>query len=82
MYVSPPFTGPEAEARLNIASHRFRPVSLFQRYSESSEDWDPVEECQQCHVLADSERSRYPCGAAPPALKFDEWFSKKTKKSA
>ena len=82
MYVSPPFNGTETEARRNVASHSFLPVDLYERYSESSEDWSPVSECQQCHVLATSERSRYPCGAAPEALKLDAWFSQKTKKSA
>ena len=82
MYFSPPFTGPELEARRNMASHSFRSVHFHQRYPESDENWAPVDECERCHVLADSERSRYPCGAAPNPLKLDEWFSKKSKKSA
>mgnify|MGYP001158678796 CR=1 FL=1 len=71
-YFSPPFTGPEEEARHNKASHTWQTVHLYQRYPEASEDWTPVDECNKCGVLSKSERSRYACGAAPEAEKFRE----------
>jgi hypothetical protein len=72
VYYSPPFSGSEVEARRNVASHTWRTVHLHQRYSEASENWDPVDECHKCGVLSKSERSRYACGKAPPAEKFTE----------
>lgn len=74
--VSPPFDGSEAEARHNIASHKWHSVNLYQRYTEAHENWAHVKECRLCGVIADSARSRYACGAAPDGLRLDEWLSK------
>ena len=74
--VSPPFDGPESEARRNVASHKWRSVDLYQRYMEANENWAPVKECLQCGVIADSGRSRYACGTAPDGLRLQEWLSK------
>lgn len=63
--VTAPFSGSPVEADRNVDAHNWRVIRLHDRYPEAQESWPPVVSCVDCGVLADSEASKYPCGAAP-----------------
>lgn len=68
---TPSFSGTEEEADQNYDTHVWRVFRFHEMYDEASKDWPPVVDCSVCGVLADTERAKYACGAAPTPVKLE-----------
>ena len=72
--VTPAFKGSPEEEKQNVESHTWRTVDLEQRYGLAG--LSKIIECNVCKIVAGSERSKYPCGEAPPMVSYEEAHKK------
>lgn len=71
--IQPKFEGSEEEAEANVDSHSWQVVDLGMSHPEVRE-FPPIVQCSVCNALADTEKSRWPCGGAPPEMSAEDWL--------
>ena len=72
--LAPHFDGTEEESAANVASHNFQKVYLKDKFPEVYDQSLSVISCSECGVTEESSGSRWPCGAVPDPVTFNEYM--------